>query len=146
RGALMPPSSDPQPTPEERSAFIHAMEAKLDRTVAANPDPGSAGLHRLNRREYANALREWPDVEVEAEALLLRDDLSGGCDNVAEVLKVSPSFLEQYLSAAREVSIQAVGNPDARMTGRIYPGTLAAQQYVNRPGLPLGTRGGQYVD
>ena len=146
RGALMPPSSDPQPAPAERTAFIHAMEAKLDTAAAVNPEPGSVGLHRLNRREYANAVRELLDVEVEAEALLPRDDLSGGFDNVAEVLKVSPSFLEQYLTAAREVSIQAVGNPDARMTGRVYPGTLAAQQYVNRPGLPLGTRGGQYVD
>src|SRR5690606_32004796 len=124
RGALMPPSSDPQPTPEERTAFIHSMEATLDRAASANPEPGSVVLHRLNRREYANAIRELLDMEVEGEALLPRDDLSGGFDNVAEVLKVSPSFLEQYFAAAREVSIQAVGNPDARMTGRVYPGDL----------------------
>jgi hypothetical protein len=146
RGALMPPSSDPQPTPEERMAFIHSMEATLDRAILAQPDPGSVALHRLNRREYANAIRELLDLEVEAEALLPRDDLSGGFDNVAEVLKVSPSFLEQYLAAAREVSIQAVGNPRARTTGRVYPGDLAAQQYINRPGLPLGTRGGLAID
>jgi hypothetical protein len=142
RGALMPPSSDPQPTPEERNAFIHSMETTLDRALTATPEPGSVVLHRLNRREYANAIRELLDMEVEAEALLPRDDLSGGFDNVAEVLKVSPSFLEQYLAAAREVSIQAVGNPGARMTGRVYQGNLAAQQYIHRPGLPLGTRGG----
>src|SRR5690606_14346708 len=113
---------------------------------SANPEPGSVVVHRLNRREYANAIRELLDMEVEGEALLPRDDLSGGFDNVAEVLKVSPSFLEQYFAAAREVSIQAVGNPDARMTGRVYPGDLAAQQYVHRPGLPLGTRGGLTID
>ena len=146
RGALMPPSSDPQPSPEERRAFMNSMTTALDRTVMANPDPGSVMLHRLNRREYANAVRELLDMEVDAAALLPRDDLSGGFDNVAEVLKVSPSFLEQYLSAAREVSIQAVGNPDARVTGRVYQGTLAAQQYVNQPGLPLGTRGGMVIN
>lgn len=146
RGALMPPSSDPQPTQAERATFIHSMEASLDRGAVVNPNPGSVVLHRLNRREYANAVRELLDLEVDAEALLPRDDLSGGFDNVAEVLKVSPSFLEQYLAAAREVSVQAVGNPDARVTGRVYPGTLAAQQYVNRSGLPLGTRGGMYID
>jgi hypothetical protein len=146
RGALMPPSSEPQPSPEERTAFIQSMEALLDRAVMTNPDPGSVVLHRLNRREYANAIRELLDLEVEPEALLPRDDMSGGFDNVAEVLKVSPSFLEQYFAAAREISIQAVGNPRARATGRVYPGNLAAQQYVNRPGLPLGTRGGLIID
>lgn len=146
RGSLMPPSSDPQPSLAERQAFMDSMTGALDRTVVANPDPGSVMLHRLNRREYANAVRELLDMEVDAAALLPRDDLSGGFDNVAEVLKVSPSFLEQYFSAAREVSIQAVGNPDARMTGRMYQGTLAAQQYINRPGLPLGTRGGMTID
>ncbi len=146
RGALMPPSSDPQPSPHERAEFIESMESTLDRVASVNPEPGSVVLHRLNRREYANAIRELLDMEVEGEALLPRDDLSGGFDNVAEVLKVSPSFLEQYLAAAREVSIQAVGNPDARLTGRVYPGDLAAQQYVHRPGLPLGTRGGLIID
>src|SRR5690606_5608833 len=74
RGALMPPSSDPQPAPAERTAFIHAREAKLDTAAAVDPEPGTVGLHRLNRREYANAVRELLDVEVEAEALLPRDD------------------------------------------------------------------------
>jgi hypothetical protein len=146
RGALMPPSSEPQPTPADRSAFIHAMEASLDSVAAQEMNPGSVVLHRLNRREYSNAIRELLDLEVDAESLLPRDDQSGGFDNVAEVLKVTPSFLEQYLAAAREVSMQAIGNPRARLTGRVYPGSLAAQQYVNQEGLPLGTRGGLYID
>jgi hypothetical protein len=146
RGALMPPSSDPQPSAADRSAFMHSMEAALDRVAAANPNPGSVVLHRLNRREYRNAVRELLDLDVDAEALLPRDDLSSGFDNVAEVLKITPSFLEQYLAAARQVSMEAVGNPRARLTGRVYPGTLAAQQYVNHEGLPLGTRGGLYID
>ncbi len=146
RGALMPPSTNPQPPAAQRAAFIRSMEAALDRTVADNLNPGSVMLHRLNRREYSNAIRELLDLQVDAEALLPRDDLSHGFDNVAEVLKVSPSFLEQYLAAAREVSMQAVGNPRARLTGRMYPGNLAAQQYINHEGLPLGTRGGLFID
>jgi hypothetical protein len=146
RGALMPPSTEPQPSAADRTAFIHTMESSLDRAAAQDLNPGSVVLHRLNRREYKNAIHELLDLDVEAEALLPRDDQSGGFDNVAEVLKVTPSFLEQYLAAAREVSMQAVGNPRARLTGRVYPGSLAAQQYVNQEGLPLGTRGGLYID
>jgi hypothetical protein len=146
RGALMPPSSEPQPTADQRQAFIHAMEGAMDKVAAGNVNPGSVMLHRLNRREYTNAIRELLDLEVDAEALLPRDDLSHGFDNIAEVLKVTPSFLEQYLAAAREISVQALGNPDARLTGRVYPGSLAAQQYINHAGLPLGTRGGLFID
>ncbi|MEO6080626.1 MAG: DUF1592 domain-containing protein [Steroidobacteraceae bacterium] len=146
RGTLMPPSSEPQPSATDRKAFIQAMEASLDRVAANEMNPGSVVLHRLNRREYSNSIRELLDIDIDAESLLPRDDQSGGFDNVAEVLKVTPSFLEQYLAAAREVSVQAVGNPRARLTGRVYPGSLAAQQYVNQQGLPLGTRGGLYID
>jgi hypothetical protein len=146
RGALMPPSSEPQPSAAERSAFMGRLAAAMDQAAAADMNPGSVVLHRLNRREYANAIRELLDLEVDPEALLPRDDLSDGFDNVAEVLKVTPSFLEQYLTAAREISVQAIGNPQARLTGRVYQGSLAAQQYVNQAGLPLGTRGGLFID
>lgn len=146
RGALMPPSSAPQPSSTERFEFIRSVAATMDKVAAADVNPGTVMLHRLNRREYSNAIRELLDIEVNGEALLPRDDLSHGFDNVAEVLKVTPSFLEQYLTAAREISVQAVGNPRARTTGRMYPGSLAAQQYLNHEGLPLGTRGGLFID
>ncbi|MET0282160.1 MAG: DUF1592 domain-containing protein [Steroidobacteraceae bacterium] len=146
RGALMPPSSEPQPSTYDRNAFITAMEGALDKAAADKPNPGTVMLHRLNRREYRNAVRELLDLDVNAEALLPRDDQSGGFDNVAEVLKVTPSFLEQYLTAARQVSMEAVGNPRARLTSTVYAGGLATQQYTNHDGLPLGTRGGMAVD
>jgi hypothetical protein len=146
RGALMPPTGEPQPSANERKGFMNVLETALDEQAKLHPNPGSVVLHRLNRREYKNAIHELLDLDVDAEALLPRDDLSGSFDNVAEVLKVTPSFLEQYLSAARDVSVQAVGNPRARVTSRVYPGNLAAQQYVNQAGLPLGTRGGLYID
>ncbi len=146
RGALMPPSSEPQPTMVERRGFMSALEGALDQAAAQNPNPGSVVLHRLNRREYRNSIHELLDLDIDAEDLLPRDDMSGGFDNVAEVLKVTPSFLEQYLSAARQISVEAIGNPRARLTSKVYPGNLAAQQYVNNAGLPLGTRGGLYID
>ncbi len=146
RGALMPPTGNPQPSAAERSGFINVLEGALDSAAARHPDPGTVMLHRLSRREYANSIHELLDLDIKPEELLPRDDMSDGFDNVAEVLKVTPSFLEQYLSAARQISIEAVGNPQARSTSMVYPGDIAAQQYVHKEGLPLGTRGGLYID
>lgn len=146
RGALMPPTGNPQPNLADRNGFIGVLESALDSVAAKNPNPGTVMLHRLSRREYANAVQELLDLDINPDELLPRDDMSDGFDNVAEVLKVTPSFLEQYLSAARQVSVQAVGNPDARSTSTVYPGDIAAQQYVHKAGLPLGTRGGMYID
>ena len=78
--------------------------------------------------------------------MLPRDDSASGFDNVAEVLKVTPSFLEQYLTAARQVSIEALGNAGARTTSTVYSGNAAALQYMQMPGLPLGTRGGLLLE
>jgi mono/diheme cytochrome c family protein len=146
RGRMMPPPGEPQPSANEVGAIAATLEYSLDRHAAAEPNPGSKGLHRLNRPEYANAIRDILGLSVDVQSLLPRDDQSHGFDNIADVLKVSPAFFEQYLQAARQVSIQAVGNPGARATSRIYPGTLQAQQYLHLEGLPLGTRGGMLVE
>jgi hypothetical protein len=146
RGALMPPPGKPQPDPVVRRAFITSMEGFLDRTAAQHPNPGSVVLHRLNRTEYASSIDAILGVKIDPTALLPRDDKADGFDNVADVLKVSPSFLEQYLSAARQVSIQAVGNPAARPQSRIYRGPPEAGQYMHLEGLPLGTRGGMLIE
>jgi Protein of unknown function (DUF1592)/Protein of unknown function (DUF1588)/Protein of unknown function (DUF1585)/Protein of unknown function (DUF1595)/Protein of unknown function (DUF1587)/Planctomycete cytochrome C len=146
RGALMPPPGEKQPDSAERKGFMSVLENALDDVAAQHPNPGTVMLHRLNRREYHNAIHELLDLDVDTDDLLPRDDLSDGFDNVAEVLKVTPAFLEQYFSAARQVSVAAVGNPQARLTSKVYPGSLQAQQYVNNAGLPLGTRGGLYID
>ncbi len=146
RGSLMPPPGEPQPPAAERKQFATALEQTLDAHGANKLNPGSVVLHRLNRPEYANAIRELLHLEIDAEALLPRDDSAAGFDNVAEVLKITPSFLEQYLSAARQVSIQALGNPRARTQSAVYSGNAAALQYMHHPGLPLGTRGGMVVE
>jgi Protein of unknown function (DUF1592)/Protein of unknown function (DUF1588)/Protein of unknown function (DUF1585)/Protein of unknown function (DUF1595)/Protein of unknown function (DUF1587) len=145
RGSLMPPPGEPQPDAVSKKAFVSSLETTLDKASAIDVNPGTVVLHRLNRPEYAIAIRELLDLEVDADSLLPRDDSSAGFDNVAEVLKITPSFLEQYLSAARQVSVDALGNPRARTQSTVYAGSQAAQQYMQMPGLPLGTRGGLSV-
>jgi Protein of unknown function (DUF1587)./Protein of unknown function (DUF1592)./Protein of unknown function (DUF1595)./Protein of unknown function (DUF1588)./Protein of unknown function (DUF1585). len=146
RGRMMPPPGEPQPDGEQVRAFVSALESALDRAASAQPEPGSVGLHRLNRIEYAAAVEEILGVRIDATTLLPRDDISHGFTNIAEVLKISPAFLEQYLTAARQVSIQAVGNPAARATSHFYRASPQAMQYVHVPGLPLGTRGGMLIE
>ncbi len=73
----------------ERRGFMTALEGALDQAAAQNPNPGSVVLHRLNRREYRNSIHELLDLDIDAEDLLPRDDMSGGFDNVAEVLKIT---------------------------------------------------------
>jgi hypothetical protein len=143
---MMPPVDQEQPTEEERDALIAALGHSLDAAVAQNPQHGSVVLHRLNRTEYANAIRDILGVEVDPSDLLPRDDEASGFDNMANVLKVSPSFLEQYVLAAREVSMLALGNRNALPTGRVYPGAPEASQNRHIEGLPLGTRGGMLVE
>ena len=146
RGNMMPPPGKPQPDPATRQTFVLALETQLDQAATAHPNPGSVMLHRLNRTEYANAVAQMLDVRIDPAALLPRDDKADGFDNVAEVLKVSPAFLQQYLSAARQVSVAAIGNPAARPTSTVYPGGPAASEYVHLEGLPFGTRGGMLIE
>jgi mono/diheme cytochrome c family protein len=111
RGGMMPPPGAPRPPVEAVNALAAYLEASLDRAAATNPNPGCVRIHRLNRNEYANAMRDLFGVEVDAAALLPTDDISDGFDNIAGVLKVSPSFLDQYIMAARAVVRQAIGTP-----------------------------------
>lgn len=146
RSGMMPPVGQKVPTAAERSSLVGALEDSLDAIAAENPYPGTVVLHRLNRTEYATAVEEILGVKVEARDLLPRDDAGHGFDNSARVLSVSPSFIEQYMLAAREVSVQAVGKPNALPTGRVYSGDEGAGQNAHRDGLPLGTRGGMVIE
>ena len=146
RGRMMPPPGEQQPDQSAINAFASALETRLDAAAAVAVNPGSVPLHRLNKPEYANAIRDLLGLQIDVDALLPRDDQSAGFDNSAAVLKVSPAFLDQYLTAARQVSIQALGNPQARLTSRIYQGSAQALQYMHIEGLPLGTRGGMVIE
>jgi hypothetical protein len=146
RGHLMPPAGKPQPSAAVAWELIHWLEGSLDKVNAARPDPGRVALHRLNRREYVNAVRDMLGIELDPAALLPKDDMQHGFDNVADALQVSPSFLDQYLAAARTVAVQAIGNRNARAAGATYAPRNAGTQELYHEGLPLGTRGGTVVD
>ena len=122
RGGMMPPQGMPRPEQAKIDGLITWLETSLDQASAAHPDPGRAPLHRLNRTEYANAIRDLLGLKVDVTALLPADDESNGFDNIAEVLRVSPSLLEAYLAASREVSSLAVGDPKIGPISDEHPG------------------------
>jgi hypothetical protein len=142
RGNLMPPPGRPRPEPKEAEAIVAYLETGLDTAAAAHPEPGRAGVHRLNRTEYGNAIRDLLALEIDPAEFLPADDEAYGFDNIADVLRVSPSLLEQYLAASSKIAALAVGDPTARVVTSIYraPPDLAQGDHVE--GLPLGTRGG----
>ncbi len=148
RGSLMPPiSAEAMPDDAARYEFVGWMESYLDHVGGMQEWVGHVPLHRLNRKEYANAIRDLLGIEVEAEALLPQDASADGFDNIAEALNVSPSFLEQSLNAARTVAAQAIGDPNARTGGAVYNVTGdSGDQETHVEGLPLGTRGGMAVE
>jgi cytochrome c551/c552 len=145
RAGMMPPSGLPRPDRTTLDAWTAKLEAALDRAAAANPNPGSTGLHRLNRTEYTNAIRDLLAIDVDAATILPADDSSEGFDNIADALAVSPALIERYVAAAGKISRLAVGNlliSPATVTYRV-PGDLSQAEHVE--GLPLGTRGGVLI-
>ena len=104
RTGMMPPEGAPKPADAVRATFVSALEGQLDRVALAHPDPGSPALHRLNRAEYANAIRDLLSVDVDVSAMLPPDDSAAGFDNNADVLGVSPALIESYASAAAKIS------------------------------------------
>jgi hypothetical protein len=146
RGGLMPPPGTRRPDAAAVETFITSLEHALDQAAIAQPNPGRVALHRLNRSEYANAIEDLLALRIDPNALLPKDDEADGFDNVASVLTVSPSFLDQYISAARVVSSRALGNPSARPTSASYRPPRGTDQTIRLEGLPLGTRGGLLVD
>jgi hypothetical protein len=144
RGRMMPPPGEKQPDQAAVDSFVSWMEGNLDQAAAAHPDAGYVSLHRLNRVEYARAVKELLAVDVDPVALLPQDTKSDGFDNVASVLKVSPTFLDQYISAARTVAALAVGSAHASQAIVTYRAPPHDQSF-HIDGLPLGTRGGMAV-
>jgi mono/diheme cytochrome c family protein len=142
RGNLMPPPNARQPQPAATQSLISWLETSLDQVAASNPNPGSISLHRLNRAEYAASIKEIFDIDVDGAALLPTDDISDGFDNIASVLKVSPSFLDQYVTAARAVTMQALGTPMTEEAQRVTlrGGSNDRDPYVPG-GIPLGLTG-----
>ena len=145
RSGAMPPQGLPQPDGPARAALVSYLETALDRDAAARPNPGRPALHRLNRTEYQNVIRDLLALDVDAASLLPADDSSFGFDNVADVLGVSPVLLERYIAAAEQISATAIGDPAAPPTDKTYRVRFDLTQTGHIEGLPLGTRGGTLV-
>ncbi len=141
RGRVMPPPGAKQPDAKSIDSLVTYLEDTLDKAATKAHIPDQIVLHRLNRKEYSNAVRDLLATDFDATTTLPEDDTADGYDNIASALQVSPSFIEQYVIAARAVAVKALGKPDSRPSGwtfRAGPGS----QLTHVEGLPLGTRGG----
>ncbi len=145
RVGAMPPVGALHPDQGTVDGLVSWLESTIDRAATDSPNPGSPALHRLNRAEYANAIRDLLALDVDAASLLPPDDSSGGFDNNADVLGASPALLEHYLTAARKISALAVGDPTIGAGTETYRVRGDTSQDVHVEGLPLGTRGGLLV-
>jgi mono/diheme cytochrome c family protein len=147
RSGAMPPVSMPRPDAATLRQWVESLEAALDRAAAAAPQVGRpAPVHRLNRAEYANAVRDLLGIEVESRELLPADDSGYGFDNIGDVLSVSPGLLERYMLAAAKISRQALGDTTLRPTTVTYKvSPLLLQTSRMNEDLPFGSRGGLAV-
>ena len=141
----MPPQGARRPDEATYHALASWLETRIDRAAAAAPNPGRPLLHRLNRAEYANAIRDLLDLDVDVNLLLPADDAAYGFDNISDVLGVSPALQERYLSAAEKISEAAMGDPSAGRTTETYRVRQDLSQDQHIEGLPLGTMGGTLV-
>jgi Protein of unknown function (DUF1592)/Protein of unknown function (DUF1588)/Protein of unknown function (DUF1587)/Protein of unknown function (DUF1595)/Protein of unknown function (DUF1585) len=142
----MPPNDQPQPPAETRSAFVEALEGTLDTAAAAHPYAGTTTVHRLNRAEYANAVRDLFGIEANLTELLPSDGGDFGFDNIADVLRTSPLLLERYLTVGLHVADMAIGNAEAVVAASSYRVPFDITQDHHLEGLPIGTRGGVAVE
>jgi hypothetical protein len=145
RAGMMPPAGMPRPEPAELEAFVSEIEALIDAEAEANPNPGRPVLHRLNRTEYRNSIRDLLALDVNVESLLPPDDMSLGYDNMSDVLTVSPTLLDGYVRAAGKLARLAVGDPGAAPAVETYVVPQAVSQLRHVEGAPFGTRGGLVV-
>ena len=146
RTGMMPPSGSPRPDRATLDALASSIETTIDRAARTAPNPGAPALHRLNRAEYANAVRDLLDLPIDAARLLPGDDSSGeGFDNMASTLSVSPALMQAYVTAAARISRLAVGDPTISAELTTYTPPRGMSQAGHREGMPLGTRGGLTV-
>jgi Protein of unknown function (DUF1592)/Protein of unknown function (DUF1588)/Protein of unknown function (DUF1587)/Protein of unknown function (DUF1585)/Protein of unknown function (DUF1595)/Planctomycete cytochrome C len=144
RAGMMPPPGMPRPPLAKYEELRDWLEAQVDQKAATHPNPGSVVLHRLNRTEYANAIRDLLDLPIDVTMLLPADDSAHGFDNVAGSLTISPTLLEAYVTAATRIARTAVGFwKSPTEAAYISPADTSQNQHIE--GLPFGTRGGMAV-
>jgi Protein of unknown function (DUF1592)/Protein of unknown function (DUF1588)/Protein of unknown function (DUF1585)/Protein of unknown function (DUF1595)/Protein of unknown function (DUF1587)/Planctomycete cytochrome C len=142
RGRQMPPPGTAQPDQRAIDSFVSFMENSLDHAPPAAP--GNVSLHRLNRTEYGREIKRILGLDIDVATALPTDVSSDGFDNIAAVLRTSPTFLDEFITTARNVSRQAIGRVTAKPSSRAYRAG-AGLQLEHQDGLPLGTRGGMLV-
>ncbi len=145
RAGEMPPIGLPRPDKGALDGFAGYLETTLDQAAAANPNPGRTIVHRLNRTEYANAIKDVLSVNVDVSSLLPPDDSAEGFDNIAQMLTISPALLERYLSASAKVASLAVGDPSIGPVITTYRPAPDLSQNQHVEGLPIGTLGGMLI-
>ncbi len=145
RVGLMPPPGMPRPKPAVVKSFAASLENAIDQAAALHPNPGRPALHRLNRTEYANAIHDLLDVDVDVSGLLPTDDMSHGFDNMADALTISPALMEGYIRAGGRISREAVGDATALALTSTYSIPRIASQTRHAEGTPIGTRGGMSI-
>ena len=146
RNREMPPADMRRPDEATYKALVEYIEAGRDRLAEAKPNPGRPTLHRLNRTEYGNAIRDLLAMEMDVTELLPADDIGYGFDNIGDVLQVSPVLLERYLSTARKISRAAVGDTTIPVSYQTYdvPHRLIQEDRLDEA-APVGSRGGAIV-
>ncbi|HWF09942.1 MAG TPA: DUF1592 domain-containing protein [Bryobacteraceae bacterium] len=144
-GGMMPPAGLPRPDKPALDSLAAWAETELDKAAVEHPNPGRVGIHRLNRAEYGNGVRDLLALNVDVSQLLPADDSSAGFDNIADALTVSPVLLERYLSAAWKISSIAVGDPNITPLTDTFRVRSDASQDQHIDGLPIGTRGGLLI-
>jgi hypothetical protein len=142
---MMPPPGARRPEGATLARLVEALETRIDQAAALNPNPGSRPFQRLNRAEYARAVKDLLAIDVDVNAFLPPDTISHGFDNVADVQTFSPTLMEGYLRAAGKVTALAVGDRDAEPSEARYRVAKTASQLRRVDGAPLGTRGGLSV-
>jgi hypothetical protein len=139
---MMPPKNAARPDRATLDGLAGWLETGLDREAALHPNPGSPSIQRMNRNEYANAIRDLLDLEVDVSGMLPGDSTSAGFDNVADVLGTSPSLIQAYLSAGMKISRLAVGNLSVQPAPATYRPAKGITQNTHIDGMPIGTVGG----
>jgi hypothetical protein len=142
RAGMMPPPGMPRPFLADYNGLRDFLENEIDSKAELNP--GTKILHRLNRTEYANAIRDLLDLEIDAAMFLPSDDSSRGFDNIAGSLTISPTLVETYVTAATKISRMAVGFWNTP-TESLYIKRTDSSQNMQIQGMPFGTRGGMAV-
>jgi mono/diheme cytochrome c family protein len=145
RAGMMPPAGARRPEPAVLTALASALETRIDRAAALNPNPGWRPSQRLNRAEYARAVKDLLELDIDVTSFLPADTISDGFDNIADTQTISPTLMEGYLRAASQISRLAVGDRTASATSSTWKVPRTQSQMRHVEGAPIGTRGGLSV-